>query len=89
MEGEYKYKKIVTVLLSTEKDEGYLVDYKVVQSRSKDNENWEAREVSTTGYSKTQEKAFDIAASEMLFYLNSVNGDLFTVEEVQQWNKTM
>jgi len=24
-----------------------------------------------------------------LFYLNSVNGDLFTVEEVQQWNKTM
>lgn len=87
-EKNYPYKKIVTVMLSIEKEDGsYSVDYKVVQSRSVDGEQWEAREASTTGYGRTKEKAFDVAASEMLFYLNAVNGDFFSEKELEKWNQ--
>lgn len=88
-EKKYPIKKIVTIMQSTERPDGnFIVVYKIVQSRSLDGESWEAREASAEGYGKTIEKAFDQATTDILFYLNTVNGDLFSAEELVPWDKT-
>lgn len=78
---EYPFKKTVNRLYITKlSDGGYSVTQEIEQYRSLDGDNWEERRVMSTAISSDETTAVSITVKELLFYLQSLGGDLFKSE---------
>lgn len=89
----YKEKQMVSIVTSKKEDTGFwTVKFELVQSRKKEDGEWESKSIEANASSMSEESAFAQVQSEIMIYLHSVGGDLFTNPDIgkesEKWTKT-
>lgn len=87
---EFIGKRVRTEILATRGEDGrWTVAHKIVQSRSKDLDNWENAQISSNVVSDDMDKALAEATLQLMAYLESVKGDLFNGEKATPEKKEL
>jgi hypothetical protein len=80
---EFVGKRVITTITTLQKGEkDFEVTLEVAHSRSTDAIVWQEKTIAMKAFGKTMEEAYEEVVTQVGKYLESVQGDLFTDEQI-------